>query len=85
MRDIHEILRQKVADVDRVRQEIKALQLVISLLKEPSDEAERNLSDVAERKQPVPEAEPAPTAEQTGTEGPSFSSLEKPGFWKRRR
>ena len=83
MRDIHEILRQKEADVDRVRREIDALRLVISLLEEPGD--------IANRKQPTNESnevESVAPADQTGTEGPSFSSLERAGgsgFWKRRR
>jgi hypothetical protein len=80
VKDIHEILRQKEADVDRVRREIEALRLVISLLEEqPTDEVER--------KQTANEIEPVSPSEHTGTEGPSFSSLDKAGsgFWKRRR
>ena len=80
MKDIYQLLREKEADVERVRREIEAMRLTISLLEdEPSTDIER--------KQPVSEAEPIAEADQTGTEGPSFSTLDKSGsgFWKRRR
>jgi hypothetical protein len=80
VKDIHEVLRQKEIDCERVQAEIEALRVVIPLLdgeKEPAPdpgepEEEDNL--VFETK-------------ATGTEGPAFSSLggTGSGFWKRRR
>lgn len=81
MKNIHDILRQKESDCERVQKEIEALRLVIPLLDgdgRPETEA---------RKQPENVSEVASPAESTGTEGPTFSAVtqSESSFWKRRR
>ena len=81
MKDIHEILRQKESDCERVQQEIEALRIVIPLLEgdgRPETEA---------RKQPEPAEEAASNAQSNGTDGPTFSAVaqSESSFWKRRR
>jgi hypothetical protein len=81
VKDIHDILRQKESDRERVQKEIEALRLVIPLLEgDGRPEAEA-------RKQPEHVSEAASSAESTGTEGPTFSAVtqSESGFWKRRR
>lgn len=80
MKDVHELLQEKEMDCARVQKEIEALRLIIPLLETGT------LPEPDARKQPEHEVESASTAQGTGTEGPSFSSLQtESSFWKRRR
>ena len=44
MKELHQVLNQKEKDIERVRTEIKALHLVISLLVEDADWIENGLA-----------------------------------------
>jgi hypothetical protein len=82
MKDVHEVLRQKEADLSRVRREIESLQIVASLLSDESktDELPKKPASSAEDVSEAPEE-----SEATGTGG-LFSSAAPPAprsnFWK---
>jgi hypothetical protein len=79
MKDAYEVLRQKEAELNRVRHEMESLQVVASLLSEDStsDELTAKKGISAEK------ASPATDSQATGTDD-LFSSIaaSRPGFWK---
>jgi len=80
VKDPYDLLRQKEADLARVRHEIESLQVVASLLTEdsPSDELAKKKGSVAEKT-----LDSGPLSEATGTDG-LFSSIpvSRQSLWK---
>jgi hypothetical protein len=81
MKDPYEVLRQKEADLVRVRHEIESLQVVASLLSDEvtSDDLNKKKESAAEKT-----LERGSGSEATGTDG-LFSSIpvSRPSWWKR--
>ena len=79
MKDAYELLRQKEADLARVRHEIESLQVVASLLSDDSssDQPDTEKNAVAEKT-----VDPNSRSEATGTDG-LFSAIpvSRPGLW----
>ncbi|HZP17880.1 MAG TPA: hypothetical protein VFB00_07950 [Terriglobales bacterium] len=87
MKDAYEVLRQKEADVARVRREIQSLKIAASLLEDESDSGDLAAGDshdarsTAETRDLHADAETRDSGlEATGTDG-LFSSLPRPRFW----
>ena len=90
MRNIHEVLKQKEADCDRLRHEIEALRVVVPLLDEQAvaerasvldekrAEAEPSMGDAEER-----EVRNAPAEIEADRKGPLTASLNQSGWWRR--
>ena len=81
LKDPYEVLRQKEADLARLRHEIESLQLVASLLSDDvtSDELNKKKESAAEKT-----LDHGSGSEGTGTDG-LFSSIpvSRPSWWKR--
>jgi hypothetical protein len=79
VKDAYELLKQKEADLARVRHEIKSLRVVASLLSDDlgSDEMTKKRSSAEKT------LDGDPNSEATGTDG-LFSSIpvSRPSFWK---
>ena len=87
MNDIDELLRKKESDLERVRQEIESLQIVVPLLSDdiPSDELPAK-KETSSEKEPTLGNDP----QATGTDDlfPSMNSVSRSSFWnslRRRR
>jgi hypothetical protein len=80
MKELSEVLRQKEADLARVRHEIESLQVVSSLLSDDltSDDLTRKKESSAEKT-----LDRGPGSKATGTDG-LFSSIpvSRPSWWK---
>jgi hypothetical protein len=78
MKDAYEALKQKEADLSRVRHEIESLRIVASLLADDlnSDQSDKSYLVSAEKSDNHPDLEP------TGTDG-LFSSIatSRPSLW----
>lgn len=80
MKDAYEVLRQKEADIARVRNEIESLRLVSSLLSDElaSDELTRKPVRTAEKT-----LDQGPGSKATGRDGVLFSdAASRSGSWK---
>ncbi|HET9741490.1 MAG TPA: hypothetical protein VFQ00_01965 [Terriglobales bacterium] len=60
MRDIHEVIRQKEGDIDRLHREIEALRLAAKLLEESSEVAARPAATTPTPVRETPTYSPAP-------------------------
>ncbi len=80
MKDAYEVLRQKEADIARVRNEIESLRIVSSLLSDEltSDEPTKKTARTAEKT-----LDHGPGSKATGRDGVLFSGAgSRSGLWK---
>ncbi len=85
MKNAYEVLRQKEAELSRIRHEIASLRIVAPLLSDQSHSDPQPQSDNSEEE----EHDAQPEAEATGTDALfSFTSASRPKIWnvlKRRK
>lgn len=78
MKDAYEVLRQKEADLVRIRHEVSSLKIVAPLLTDDSEESQNDEEAKDNDGGSLPSASAA-----TGTDGLfSYSGPSRPGIWK---